>query len=102
MKRNKITSSEVMDVMESTSDLIKLPKEVQYLKHTACNAVTAHIFVTSRFTAIFKWLCLEPIVQLVENKKKQIKMFYTLMVSTNFQSDNKGDVSLYLDCYVFI
>ena len=39
MKRNKITSSEVMDVIDSTSDLIKLPKEAQYLKHTACNAV---------------------------------------------------------------
>ena len=39
MKRNKITSSEFIDDIEFTSDLTKLPKDDQYLKHTAFNAM---------------------------------------------------------------
>lgn len=45
MKRNKITSSEFIDVIEFTSDLTKLPNEDQYLKHTAFNAITTLVLV---------------------------------------------------------
>ena len=45
MKRNKITSSEFIDVIEFTSDLTKLPKDDQYLKHTAFNAILALVLV---------------------------------------------------------
>ena len=41
MKRNKITSSEFIDVIEFTSDLTKWPNEDQYLKHgIQCNIIS--------------------------------------------------------------
>ena len=53
MKRNKITSSEFIDVIEFTSDLTKLPNEDQYLKHTAFNAITTLVLVGTGIKIVY-------------------------------------------------